>query len=310
MPNQRIFVSPKHSEFNFSTKRNWRTDGQYEPFVYLIQEVDTEKMYIGSKTAKGCLESDLGTRYFTSSKEIDWASNPNDFEICKVIPCASNHDAIILEYQLIKENFAVYDDNFFNRNNNSVEWNTSGMKREFSEEYRMKLSLAKKGNKKTQDHKNKISAANKEFRKRNPDFQRGEQNPNYGKQLSQETKDKIGAKNKGQTRNDEFCEFLSSRNKEFYKDKNNHPMYNKHHTEESKEKIRESSKGRVQPLRKCPHCNKEGRTGAMSRFHFDNCKHNPDREVDYISCPKCNQQSDKRNISNFKPYHFDNCKNR
>lgn len=26
------------------------------------------------------------------------------------------------------------------------------------------------------------------------------------------------------------------------------------------------------PIRICPHCNKEGRSGAMTRFHFDNCK--------------------------------------
>ncbi|MNK39740.1 hypothetical protein D3C87_583600 [compost metagenome] len=33
-------------------------------------------------------------------------------------------------------------------------------------------------------------------------------------------------------------------------------------------------KGRPQPKIECPHCNKSGGAGAMTRFHFDRCKEN------------------------------------
>lgn len=41
------------------------------------------------------------------------------------------------------------------------------------------------------------------------------------------------------------------------------------HTDEAKAKISESSKARRVT---CPHCNKEGHIGAMTRHHLDNCK--------------------------------------
>jgi hypothetical protein len=44
------------------------------------------------------------------------------------------------------------------------------------------------------------------------------------------------------------------------------------HTEESKNKIRETLKSKPRPKTICPHCNKEGGSIAMSRWHFDNCK--------------------------------------
>ena len=34
-------------------------------------------------------------------------------------------------------------------------------------------------------------------------------------------------------------------------------------------------KGRKQPLITCPHCGKEGGNTIMKRWHFDNCKENP-----------------------------------
>lgn len=55
----------------------------------------------------------------------------------------------------------------------------------------------------------------------------GNNNPNYGKHLSEETKDKISRANKGNTS----------------------PMKNKKHTDESKKKMSENSKGKISPNR-------------------------------------------------------------
>jgi hypothetical protein len=45
-------------------------------------------------------------------------------------------------------------------------------------------------------------------------------------------------------------------------------------SENHREKLREKSsrKGRNLKLIKCPHCEREGKGGNMTRYHFDNCK--------------------------------------
>jgi hypothetical protein len=52
-------------------------------------------------------------------------------------------------------------------------------------------------------------------------------------------------------------------------------FFGKTHTEETKEKIRESNKKRKgikQKVLKCPHCELEGGSSCMKRYHFDKCK--------------------------------------
>jgi len=44
------------------------------------------------------------------------------------------------------------------------------------------------------------------------------------------------------------------------------------HSDETKEKMRLSKLGKKQSIVTCPHCNKSGGPGAMSRYHFDKCK--------------------------------------
>ena len=44
-------------------------------------------------------------------------------------------------------------------------------------------------------------------------------------------------------------------------------------SEETRRKISAKMKGKRHPTVKCPHCGKEGRGGAMKRYHFNNCAH-------------------------------------
>lgn len=101
--------------------------------------------------------------------------------------------------------------------------------------------------------------------------------------------------------------------KEWHKN-NDNPFLGKTHSEESKKKISEANKGRVFEKIICPFCNKVGAEPAMKRYHFDNCKENPDKskakeykkpEYKKIKCPHCNKEGI---ISNMKRYHLDNCK--
>jgi len=45
-------------------------------------------------------------------------------------------------------------------------------------------------------------------------------------------------------------------------------------SEETKSRMSAARKGKKKPTVTCPHCNKEGASGNMSRYHFDNCKNN------------------------------------
>lgn len=101
--------------------------------------------------------------------------------------------------------------------------------------------------------------------------------------------------------------------KEWHKN-NDNPFLGKTHSEESKKKISEAKKGKVFENVICPHCDKEGAGPNMKRYHFDNCKENPDKtnKKEYkksiykkVVCPHCNKEG---STANMKRYHFDNCK--
>ena len=59
----------------------------------------------------------------------------------------------------------------------------------------------------------------------------------------------------------------------------------------------------------CPHCNTKNKSQLnMNKYHFDNCKLNPNYNLEehLIICPHCNVKS--INKANMKRYHFNNCK--
>ncbi len=43
-------------------------------------------------------------------------------------------------------------------------------------------------------------------------------------------------------------------------------------SEDTRRKISAKMRGKTHPTVICPHCGKEGRGGAMTRYHFNNCK--------------------------------------
>lgn len=161
MNSKNIYFCNNYDNYNFKTKRNWRCDNKYEPFVYIIQEKKTGIKYIGSKTAKNCLESCLGTTYFTSSKKFDWKSDPDSFEILNIYKCASNHDAIILEAYLIENLNAVFNEEYFNRSKAGKSFNSSGLKRKITEKTRQRMKEAAKHRK---IHKHTIKALHKSIK--------------------------------------------------------------------------------------------------------------------------------------------------
>ena len=62
------------------------------------------------------------------------------------------------------------------------------------------------------------------------------------------------------------------------------------------------------PIHECPHCGKVGDLRNMKRWHFDRCKHNPDRKDDLdktVTCYHCGHTA--KQSPNFYRYHNDNC---
>jgi len=71
---------------------------------------------------------------------------------------------------------------------------------------------------------------------------------NKNKRLSEETKKKISASEKGKEISEWHKNIISESNKERYKDPKNHPMFGKKHSEESKKKISNSLEGEKNPF--------------------------------------------------------------
>ena len=101
---------------------------------------------------------------------------------------------------------------------------------------------------------------------------------------------------------------------EYYKE-NDGTFKNKTHSKEAKDKISKANKGRIYEKKECPHCKTLVGGPNTNRYHFDNCKSNPNRNntgykkpaYKKIKCPHCSKISI---ISNIKRYHFDNCKDK
>jgi len=273
MISETIYVCPNYNEYKFNSKRIWRSDGKYEPFVYIIEEIDTGMKYIGSRTAKNCLHSDLGSTYFTSSKIITW--NKDEFKILNIIKCASNHDAIILEILLIKENNAVKDKNYYNRCCNGVAFNISGIER-------------------SHDTRKKISLDNKEFYESNDHHMKGKcghLHNNYGKKLSEQTRKKMSDSRRDQKRSPHTdlakmnisnglkgnIPWNKGKTGVYSKDslekmsKNSMYWLGKKHTKETLEKMSNTAKNRKK--KQCPYCKRYLDPGNYAQFHGEKCKY-------------------------------------
>lgn len=87
-----------------------------------------------------------------------------------------------------------------------------------------------------------------------------EQHPNYGKSLSDEHKKKLSESLAGKPKSEQHKLNLSIAN------------VGKKLSNETKQKMSDSRKGIPSFTLICPHCNHTGKSNAMYRWHFNNCK--------------------------------------
>lgn len=153
-----------------------------------------------------------------------------------------------------------------------------------TDETKRLISIKNLGRKLTKQTKSKISDALKNVYKNNPELKekcahRGVNNPFFGKNLSEETRNKISKSLIGKTQT------------ESSNIKRSKTLMGRIISEEARIKIGKASKGRLMseeaknkmsnghkktPLVTCPHCGLTSKKGSnMVRYHFDNCKYKP-----------------------------------
>lgn len=253
-----IFKYYNTDELLFQSDKMVRVSGEYEPHVYIIKQNKTNKLYIGVRTQfKGtkCLESDLGDRYFTSSKQIKpaWKSDIDEFSIVCIIPCHSNHDALLLEIELILSHNAVVSDYYLNYHCPGQTFNRWGVV--LSDETKDKISISLSGYKHTKEAKEKMSRTRQK-----------ENNPFFGRSHTEETKKALSDKNKGRRRTPEQIQKMS----EVELGEKNH-FYGKTHTDETKEILAKKAKDREK--KECTYCGKEVDSSNYGRWHGERCKY-------------------------------------
>jgi len=137
------------------------------------------------------------------------------------------------------ENNPMYGDKFYRseegkqRQKIAVTGNNNGAKKE---EARQKISQSKLGKKR--------EVFSEEWRAKMAEKKKGENNPRYGVELSESTKQKIGDKIRGRKQ-----------------------------TEEEKARRAAANRGKVKPKKLCPHCGEMIAVNTYSRWHGARCRH-------------------------------------
>lgn len=173
-----------------------------KPYTYLIKHVPTGKVYYGFRCAnKKDPMDDLWHDYFTSSPGVQALINKygkDSFvtEVRKIFE--TKEKAIMWETRVLRRCKVLSDDRWINQNVAGYIIPT--------DESNKKISLFHKGKPKTEAHKEKIRLSNlgkkkpprtNEYRDLMSKLKSGSGNGRYGKEVSAETRSKIGEANRG-----------------------------------------------------------------------------------------------------------------
>ena len=134
---------------------------QTQPFTYIVGWTTQNIYYVGVRYAKGCSPEDLGTTYFTSSKVIKplWAKEEPDFKC--IYPFETREEALAFEETLQREFDVLKSKQFANKQIRGRLFKNPGHSQVISVEQRIKISVALKGRRHTEESKKKMSLAKK-----------------------------------------------------------------------------------------------------------------------------------------------------
>jgi hypothetical protein len=229
-------------------------------YVYRITHKIENKHYYGVRSCNVEPKLDLGTKYFSSSRDKEFRNDQKNhsenykYKIVRI--CSTRKKADALEIKLQKKFNVGINESFYNKaTRTSMGFSIAGTN--LSPETRKKMSEAQKGVPKSDETRQKMSEANKgvpksdETRQKMSEAKTCEKNPMFGKEHTPEAKQKMSEAKLGE--------------------KNN--RFGINHTPETKQKMSESRKGVHQEQVECPHCGKIGGISNMTRWHFDNCEY-------------------------------------
>jgi hypothetical protein len=176
------------------------------PYTYLIGWSNQNKYYYGVRYAKDCHPNDFWDKYFTSSnfvKELrETCGEPDLIQIRRTFDTPDQ--AIAWETKVLKRMNVLHRNDFLNQNIAGTAVMT--------EQGKSKVSATHKGKTISAETKAKMSIARKQWLKHNQD-------PNVGKQISDETRAKLSAAKKGKKRSAETIAKMSAGLKEHYRRK-------------------------------------------------------------------------------------------
>jgi hypothetical protein len=249
-----------------SKKRNLVNDKTYH-YTYRITNIKDRIYYYGVHSCDCLPKEDIGVRYFSTStiKEFikDQKENPQNYKY-KVVKLFSSRKEAEEHEQILHKKFNVRTNKkFYNKHNANEKWSTYG------------IPAWNKGLTKN-DHPSLMKFSQTIA---------GENHPMFGKQHTNEAKDKMKKAHANKTLTQEHKDNIG---KSVTGELNG--MYGKKHNDEAKLIFSKTHKGKI-PWNKglimpedysgkirvlkvviCPHCNLIGKGGNMTRYHFDNCK--------------------------------------
>jgi hypothetical protein len=239
-------------------------------YTYLIKHKPTGQVYYGFRSANTVApEEDLWKRYFTSSKRVqqlveDFGAESFDVEVRRTFD--SQEQAVNWETKVLRRCKVLEDTRWLNQNILGYIVPT--------EESRKKISEANKGRIQTEDEKLQRSLSQKGSKRpwsaqNLPKDVSGANNGMYGKTQSEETRRKIGEKNRGKTPPNKGVP-MSEEQKAKLREK----MLGRKVDPEVVARRAEKQRGQKREKRHCPHCDKDIAVGWYNR-HGDNCKHAP-----------------------------------
>lgn len=236
-------------------------------YLYKWTHIPTKKWYIGSRTAKDCHPND---DYICSSKIVKPLIMATPSEWCREILAEGLPDIIIaLEAKLLSDLDAKNNPTSYNMHNGDGKFTTSGVS--LTPKWKNNISNSLLGKKRS-------DAAKENYKKAN---QKKAKDPNYIAKLKKPKPighgKKVSEALSGMPKSDSHKNALSKAQKHTANKLRTGKTYEEIFGDKAanvREKISKSQKGKPcnNPIVICPHCLKSGPSGAMNRWHFNNCK--------------------------------------
>lgn len=249
-----------------------------KPYTYVIKHRPTGKVYYGYRSANRVDPADdLWKLYFTSSPKVrqlieETGVDSFDVEIRRVFE--TKEKASAWETKVLRRCRVLEDDRWINQNIAGYIVPT--------EESRKKISEYHKGKPKTDSHIQKMQLAQKgkpkkstvyqteEYRSLMSRIKSGQGNARYGVEVSEETRLKIGAANKGKIPANKGVPMTEEQKSKIRATKAANPIKR---SAEAIAKTVAKQKGQKRQKLHCPHCKKDIAVGWYNGYHGDRCKH-------------------------------------